>query len=161
MLSEGHLRVGATGVVADQRRRAQVELLEGRGDQAGDAEGGEVGLRCHRGAVGAERQVEGEAAEVTVQAVDDLAPEVGVGQPAVAEEQDRTVTALEVIEHAVIELQLAGLTQQLRAPTMHPTHTWPSLARTLKTRSAKGLKIAAKSSGSLTCGAWPVSSSSS
>src|SRR5207342_3760468 len=92
---------------------------------------------------------------------DDLAPEVGVGEPPVAEEQDGALAALEVVEGAAVELQREGLTQQLRAPAIRRAHAGCVLVSSPKTRSAKGVKIAAKPSGSLTCGAWPVSSSSS
>jgi hypothetical protein len=55
--------------------------------------------------VGAERQVEDEAAELVTEDLDDLAPEVRVRQPAVAEEERRALAALEVVEDATRQLQ--------------------------------------------------------
>ena len=53
----------------------------------------------------AERQVEGEAGEPGGEPYDDLAPEIGVGQPAVAEDQRGSRAADEALELAT---EIAG-----------------------------------------------------
>ncbi len=54
--------------------------------------------------MGAERQIEGDAAEVARERVDDRAPEVRVGQPAVGEDERRAGAALEVLEASGVEV---------------------------------------------------------
>jgi hypothetical protein len=149
VLGEGDLGVGTAGVVADQGRPAQVEALDRGGDQAGDSLRGEVGVGVHRRAVGAERQVEDEAAEVSVKDLDDLAPEVGVCEPAVAEEEGGTLAALEVVEGAAGKIERVRLAEQLRAPAM-AAHAVRSAASRAKAASANGSSSAANLAGSLT-----------
>lgn len=103
--SEGDLGIGATRVVADQGRAVQVEPLDRGGDQAGHSFRGKVRVGVHRRAMGAEGQIENEAAELAVKDVDDLAPEIRVRQPAVTEDEGGALTALEVVEGAPIELE--------------------------------------------------------
>ena len=122
---DGDLRICATGVVADQRDVDQLEPLQGRGNERSDTVGPEVGAARHRHAVRAERKIERETAEVVVQAVDHVSPQIGVHEPAVDEYQRRSATALEVFDGAFRQLQRLRLTQKRRPPA-GSAHAFPS-----------------------------------
>lgn len=65
-----------------------------------------------------EWKVERDAAKVAMQTVHDLSPEVRVGEPAVSEQERRSIAALEAIDHPCADLQPTGITEQLRSPAV-------------------------------------------
>jgi len=98
----GHdLGNGAAAVVADQDDLAQVQRLEEVGNQAAEANGGQVGVQRHRGRVGAEGKLGGDAAELAGQALDDRIPQAGAHEVAVEEDNRGAAAGLLVVQGAV------------------------------------------------------------
>src|SRR5206468_13046362 len=89
----------------------QVQRFEKAGDDAGQASGGEVGVRIQRAAVRAEWEVRDDAAELTLEQRRDLAPEPPVHEQSVDEDDRRAVARLGVLDGSLRELRLthAGL----------------------------------------------------
>ena len=56
--------------------------------------------------MGSERQIQCDAAETVGELVDDVAPEVGVGEPAVGEDQHWSFATFEVLQIARGEVHL-------------------------------------------------------
>lgn len=119
---KGDLRVGATRVVGHERDGIQAKLVEGICEQRAAALGAQVGVDGQRDAVGAERQVERNAAMPIREPVDDLAPEIGVGQPAVCEDEWRALAAAEGLDGPLRQPQAQRLAQQRRAVVVRGTH---------------------------------------
>jgi hypothetical protein len=94
----------------------QVERVEHAGDDRPAARRGEVRLGIDRRAVRAEGHVDRDAAECVGQLVDDLAPEVRVGEPAMHEHEHRPLAALEAVDRALREVDALGLAEQRRPP---------------------------------------------
>ena len=119
---QGDLGVGAAGVVADQRHVLEAERIEGGGNQRPAARGVEIRIRLEADAMGPEREIEDDAIEAVGEQVDDPAPEVGVGQPAVGEDQRPARAATEILDRALWEAELVRLPEQRRAPTVRLVH---------------------------------------
>jgi hypothetical protein len=96
-----HLSDGAAAVVADQDDLLQIKGVEEVGDQTANPGGGQVGVRAHRGRVGAERQFGTQAAEFAFQEPDHRIPEVGAHEVAVEEDNRDAAASFVIVQSAM------------------------------------------------------------
>jgi len=101
MVRGEHLGDGATGVVADDRRALEAELVEEVDDHPGEAGRGEVRIGVHRGLVRAHRPVGDDAAVIAAQPLGCPVPEARVDEQAVDEDDRLARALLAVVDRAV------------------------------------------------------------